>query len=163
MIKHRSYVWNLGNLDGSETSFDVVRAKCTGGMSRPAPLTSAAFTKTLSSKKFTNGKDDEPLVKQLYADHFTTAFSSVKKLRYDGLGWGDQEALHVAEVLASGAAKSLETLDLSRNKIGDEGAIAIATAVKSIPKLKWLYPNDNQVGARGRSALTAAGHSPTSW
>ena len=98
----------------------------------------SAFAAELETKSFTNGKVDKPLVKRLYEAAFKEQFGKATELNYDGLGWGDAEAAHLAEVLASGAAPRLERLYLSFNKIGDEGCKALAAALKegAAPSLK---------------------------
>ena len=74
----------------------------------------------------------------MYKDAFEEQFGKATMLYYVQLGWGDAEAAQLAEVLASGAAPRLETLRLSGNRIGDEGCMALAAALKegAAPSLK---------------------------
>ena len=74
----------------------------------------------------------------MYEAAFKEQFGKATVLDYGGLGWGDAEAAQLAEVLASGAAPRLEELNLSYNKIGDEGCKALAAALKegAAPSLK---------------------------
>ena len=116
-------------------------------------------------KTFTNGKDDKPLVKRLYEAAFKEQFGKATILGYDSLGWGDDEAVHVAEVLASGAAPRLKKLFLGHNKIGDKGCKALAAALGkegAAPRLEELYiytdryRSDSGIGVEGYEALAAA-------
>ena len=122
------------------------------------PLTLARFNEEIETKTFTNGKDDKPLVKKLYAGGFEEQFGKATLLFYSNLGWGADEAVQLAEVLASGAAKQLERLDLNDNNVGDAGAQALADAIAggAVPQLKELSLRDNSVGDAGAQALAAA-------
>ena len=113
-------------------------------------------------------------------------FRDMKELTYFKVGWGDDEAVQLAEVLplctsatgldlmynkisdrgakalaaafAEGAMPKLEDLYLSDNQIGDEGAVALAEAVGkgALPELEGLYLMDNQIGDEGAVALAEA-------
>ena len=77
-------------------------------------------------------------MKRLYEAAFEEQFGKATELEYNYLGWGDAEAAQLAEVLASGAAPRLETLNLLYNEIGDEGCQALAATLKggAAPSLK---------------------------
>ena len=68
----------------------------------------------------------------------------------------DAPALH--NVLKSEAMQHLETLDLHRDKLGDEGAVAIAAAAAGggMARLKGLYLYDCGFGGAGAKALASA-------
>ena len=113
-------------------------------------------------------------------------FRDMKELKYLEVGWGDDEAVQLAEVLplctsatelqlggnkisdrgakalaaafAEGAMPKLEKLFLPVNQIGDEGAVALAEAVGkgALPELKELYLSVNQIGDKGAVALAEA-------
>jgi Ran GTPase-activating protein (RanGAP) involved in mRNA processing and transport len=56
----------------------------------------------------------------------------------------------------------LETLHIANNQMGDEGAIALADAIKTLPKggvLDRVTIKDNSIGIRGRQALREAARS----
>ena len=130
---------DLGKMrDGKEYGWSSLRDDCTQDGGRRPPLLPSAFAAELETKSFTNGKDDKPLVKRLYEAAFEEQFGKATELDYRLLGWGDAEAAQLAEVLASGAAPRLETLDLFENQIGDEGCKALAAALKegAAPSLK---------------------------
>ena len=112
-------------------------------------------------------------------------FRDMKVIKYVDVGWGDDEAVQLAEVLplctsatrlslggnkisdrgakalaaafAEGAMPKLEKLFLTYNQIGDEGAVALAEAVGkgALPKLKELYLMSNQLSQTAKDAWEA--------
>ena len=112
-------------------------------------------------------------------------FRDMKELKYVEVGWGDDEAVQLAEVLplctsatelrlgsnkisdrgakalaaafAEGAMPKLEKLFLTYNQIGDEGAVALAEAVGkgALPELKELYLSDNELSQTAKDAWEA--------
>ena len=108
------------------------------GGGRPPPLLPEQFAERLEAKRFTNGKDDKPLVARLYKQAFEEEFGKAVVLAYKGLRWGDAEAIQLSKLLASGATPKLWSLYLSDNPIGDEGLKALADAIANgaAPELK---------------------------
>ncbi len=163
--------------------FDVVGSK---KYRRPAPLSPAAMARLVARKRFTSKKGDLPMVIALNTRTILSIFRDMKKLEYDGVGWGDDEAVQLAEVLplctsatelrlssnkisdrgakalaaafAEGAMPKLEVLHLGVNQIGDEGAVALAEAVGkgAMPELKELNLHGNRIGDEGAVALAEA-------
>ena len=163
--------------------FDVVGSK---KYRRPAPLSPAAMARLVARKRFTSKKGDLPMVIALNTRTILSIFRDMKMLRYREVGWGDDEAVQLAEVLplctsatvlnlnwnkisdrgakalaaafAEGAMPKLEILVLSFNQIGDEGAKALAEAVGkgALPKLEALRLSRNQIGDEGAVALAEA-------
>ena len=112
-------------------------------------------------------------------------FRDAKLVKYAEVGWGDDEAVQLAEVLplctsatklnlyenkisdrgakalaaafAEGAMPKLEVLRLTSNQIGDEGAVALAEAVGkgALPELKKLYLNRNKLSQTAKDACKA--------
>ena len=72
------------------------------------------------------------------------------------VGWGDDEAVQLAEVLP--LCTSATELNLDNNKISDRGAKALAAAFAegAMPKLEKLYLSSNQIGDEGAVALAEA-------
>ena len=138
--------------------YEAMRDQCTLNGTRPAPLSPGAFAAAMAGKGFTNGKDDRPLVIRLYTEHFTHHFSKVSELMYATLGWGDDHAEHIAQVIETGAMTNIECLRLGSNDIGDRGAMALARAlsVACPPKLQRIMLIDNRIRDAGRRALEAA-------
>jgi len=138
MTKSSDKSFDLGKLSGYERNAIDVIASCARGGSRPAPLLPEQFAERLEAKRFTNGKDDKPLVAGLYKQAFEEEFGKAETLHYAGLGWGDAEAIQVSKLLASGAAPRLLKLYLNGNPIGDEGVKALAEAIAggAAPALK---------------------------
>ncbi|EOD36225.1 hypothetical protein EMIHUDRAFT_122557 [Emiliania huxleyi CCMP1516] len=149
---------DLGRLTGDERRyFDVVNSCRTGG-SRPPPLLPERFAERLEEKRFTNGKDDKPLVAGLYKQAFEEEFGKAEGLRYRNLGWGDAEAIQISELLASGAAPKLWRLELNGNQIGDEGMKALADAIAggAAPALRVLSLGGNKASQAAKDAITSA-------
>ena len=165
-----------------EPIFDVVGSK---GYRRPAPLSPAAMARLVARKRFTSKKGDLPMVIALNTRTILSIFRDMKELVYLKVGWGDDEAVQLAEVLplctsatelnlgankisdrgakalaaafAEGAMPKLERLDLHMNQIGDEGAVALAEAVGkgALPKLKELWLKRNKLSQTGKDAWEA--------
>ena len=113
LAKSSALSLDLGKMrDGVEYDWRSLLDDCVQDGGRRPPLLPSAFAAALETKSFTNGKDDKPLVKRLYEAAFEEQFGKATELEYNYLGWGDAEAAQLAEVLASGAAPRLETLDL---------------------------------------------------
>ena len=75
----------------------------------------------------------------------------------DCLDDGDADVVARGEAFQSDAGGGrLRSLYLSRNRIGDEGALALAGALQSDGQLSRLHLDDNPLGERGILALHAA-------
>ena len=96
MTKSSDRSLDLGKLDGSETTKYQIMDKCTQGGGRLPPITPEGFAAAVQDKTFTNGKDDKPLVTELYRKEFAKQFGKAEVLVYKGLGWGDAEAVQDA-------------------------------------------------------------------
>ena len=144
------------------------------------------MARLVARKRFTSKKGDLPMVIALNTRTILSIFRDMKELTYMHCGWGDDEAVQLAEVLplctsatelslwknkisdrgakalaaafAEGAMPKLEGLVLKYNQIGDEGAVALAEAVGkgALPELKDLLLNNNQIGDEGAKALAEA-------
>ena len=143
------------------------------------------MARLVARKRFTSKKGDLPMVIALNTRTILSIFRDMKELKYQSIGWGDDEAVQLAEVLplctsateldlkfnkisdrgakalaaafAEGAMPKLEKLDLYNNQIGDEGAVALAEAVGkgALPKLEELYLYDNKLSQAARDAWEA--------
>ena len=127
-----------------------VQQVCKAG--RRAPLTPGAFGAVLATKHFTNGKTDHELVVGLYADFVREALGGATALSFNGLEWGDAEAMQLAEVLP--LCTSLKSLSLGSNvNISDAGVRALAERLPS--GLEELDLSENKFTAAGAAALVA--------
>ena len=140
---------------------------------RFAPLTPDGMHTLLMEKKFTNGADREVVVK-LYTNVAERCIYPAKELDYYGMSFGDEEMKVLCEwfpkceevkrlVLQSnaftatgwdllaevvgreGAMPKLKTLYLERNRIGEAGMAALASAVRggALPSCKTIYLGGN--------------------
>ena len=94
---------------------------------RTPPTAPDEFAKILSSKKFTNGRTDCDFVTEKYKAAFGDVISSVRTLVFEGIGWDVEQMVVLAGSLAF--AHQLQSLNLSRNRIGAQGASALATGL----------------------------------
>jgi len=133
--------------------FDVVGSE---PYRRPAPLTPAALARLVARKCFTSKKGDLPMVIALNTRTILSIFRDMKVIKYIDCGWGDDEAVQLAEVLP--LCTSATELHLQSNQISDRGAKALAAAFAegAMPKLEELYLFSNHIGDEGAVALAEA-------
>eukprot|EP00966_Prymnesium_polylepis_P319546 7375993-Prymnesium_polylepis.1 len=149
LTKDFDYTLDLGKLDGKQRDMKAIIIQvCTKGGARRPPITPEDFVAELQAKSFTNGKEDRPMVGELYRAAFVEEMGKAKELRYTGLGWGDEEMKALGKVVAMGALANLERLNLNANQIGDDGMIDFSRQIASgaLPLLKVLGLNANQIG-----------------
>lgn len=97
-----------------------------------------------------------------YEHGFNEALRDVRCYDLSALGWRDAEIVLLASALmhasAKGAGCDLSTLSLRGNRIGDEGARALATVIRSgtFDRLDQLDLSDNGIGDAGVDALARA-------
>jgi hypothetical protein len=73
-----------------------------------------------------------------------------------GSTWADAVICpDAARALAGASLKRLRALTLSSNRLGDEGAQALATA-RGLPRLESLWLTSNRVGLIGAQALLSS-------
>eukprot|EP00966_Prymnesium_polylepis_P158925 3673619-Prymnesium_polylepis.2 len=99
LTKDFDFSLDLGKLTGTETSLEDVVKVCTQGGGRKPPMLPSDFVEALKAKSFTNGKEDRPMVGELYRIVYSVReadggghYAAV----YSGLGWGDEEMVLVA-------------------------------------------------------------------
>ena len=133
--------------------FDVVGSE---PYRRPAPLSPAAMARLVARKRFTSKKGDLPMVIALNTRTILSIFRDMKMVKYVDVGWGDDEAVQLAEVLP--LCTSATKLNLAANTISDRGAKALAAAFAegAMPKLEKLILDSNQIGDEGAKALAEA-------
>ena len=114
------------------------------------------MARLVARKRFTSKKGDLPMVIALNTRTILSIFRDMKELEYRQVGWGDDEAVQLAEVLP--LCTSATVLDLAKNKISDRGAKALAAAFAegAMPKLEKLFLTYNQIGDEGAVALAEA-------
>jgi hypothetical protein len=121
---------------------------------RPPPPSPETVRRLLQTEKRFTTSSDVSKVADLYADFFGKV-TTVDALEFQGLEWGDADVVELCEVLPRFAA--LRTLDLSKNKIGPEGAKVIAEALKlGTAVVTELGLNANNIGPEGAIAIAQA-------
>ena len=110
----------------------------------------AAMARLVARKRFTSKKGDLPMVIALNTRTILSIFRDMKMVKYLKVGWGDDEAVQLAEVLP--LCTSATELWLFDNKISDRGAKALAAAFAegAMPKLEKLWPPLQPDWRRGR-------------
>ena len=137
-----------GNLVIDE-DFETVMGRCGGRRCvplRPDVVRHLLFTE----KKFTTDAD-KAVVADLYESFFNDVAGSCAQLWFNGLDWTDKEIRDLAGSMHF--FEKLEWLDLSGNKIGNEGAVAFADALKDLKHLNFVDLADNNIGLVGAAAL----------
>ena len=103
-----------------------------------------------TEKKFTTDAD-KAVVADLYESFFNVVAGSCTELFFSGLDWTDKEIRDLAGSLHF--FEKLENLDLTRNRITDEGAVTLADALKDLKHLKLVNLSYNKIGLVGAAAL----------
>ena len=111
MVKAAFLVMDLSVDPTNENDYDWFRWWKMSSEGRGAPLLPDRFKEQLEDKSFTNGKDDKPLVTELYRASFKARFGQVTELVYAGIGWGDAQVAALVAVLDAGAAPKLKQLE----------------------------------------------------
>lgn len=96
------------------------------------------FDQFAEAATFTNGKDDRPLVKRLYREHFCTEFANIKALAWLNLGWDAADVKRAMEKLSTVALPRLVVLHLGDQAESDEhGNIIGEAGIRAL-----TYPGD---------------------
>ena len=120
----------------------------------PGPRTAKRFAQLLRGKTFSNEGTDRPLVIGLYAASLERMLSAAGELQCGGLGWGDDDAEALAEVLP--LCTAARSINLSRNiGIGDKGIAAVcrALAAGAAPRVKEVNLQHLHIGPEATIAL----------
>ncbi len=108
--------------------------------------------------------DKRPVIREINRESFSSFWntmlvgaalkhnSNIKALRMTGAGV--QDVKFISEVLRTN--RTLEYLDISDSRMGDEGAEAIADIFKNNITLKWLCINKINMGDKGAQAIAEA-------
>jgi hypothetical protein len=102
---------------------------------RVPPMTPDNFEELLNTLHFRNGKSDCDLVAGLYRKTVVGFFGHAEELRVIGAGWGDEEIVTFAKIFP--LCTNVKAISLNMNKIGDQGAAALADAFK----ISGVLPN----------------------
>ena len=124
---HSAFLWRL-SYDG-----------CLAG-SRSAPLTPDRVASLLAQEKKFYASSDVATVAGLYKTFFDAVVPNQKDLALNKLGWGDDDAALLSEVLTCFC--QLEKLDLSENRIGPAGAMYLSARVVLMASITQVLPNE---------------------
>eukprot|EP00966_Prymnesium_polylepis_P113627 2627222-Prymnesium_polylepis.1 len=144
----------------TKEDLDDIVTVCTERGGRRPPMMLGIFVEELKDKSFTNGKEDRPMVGELYQAAFETQMGEATELNYGNLGWGNEEMVLVAKVVASSTLVQLQDLRLACNQIGDEGMNEVllrsSCQRRAAPQLNVLFLNVNQIGDGGMKSFSTA-------
>ncbi|EOD28006.1 hypothetical protein EMIHUDRAFT_457094 [Emiliania huxleyi CCMP1516] len=108
----------------------------------------------VTEKKFTTGKEDVEVVDALYRRFFEGVAGTATALAFSGLKWGPAESKALAAVLPRFV--TLESLDLSMNELGAEGATELAGYLRVSASLTEVQLGSNQLKDEGVTAICNA-------
>jgi len=112
--------------------------------------TPSDFALALERRTFSH-IEDYAVVMGLYRKAYAEAMGGAVKLNFASQRWSPEGACRFAKSLPY--CKSLETLDLTQNPLGDVGCDAIAAALPHCKRLKHLILNSDEIGDPGACAL----------
>ncbi|KAF1327123.1 Nlrc3 protein, partial [Globisporangium splendens] len=87
---------------------------------------------------------------------FDTEFAHVEKLDFAGKSLRQYGAAAIVEKLVESQVRACTSLDLSRNGLGDDGALEIARLLRDYPPLQRLDISFNGIGDAGAMAIADA-------
>lgn len=153
MVKNQELTLDL-SLDKSEGDVDFNQLVNECQVPRPAPVLPAAMDEALARLFYSNARDKLSL-SRLYRQSFATCYGNVMEYNFSWLGWGDVEAIAVADVLIEVRPPELHLVRLGHNRVGDEGARALANALTAYSRSIGLALQHNAVGDDGAFAFAA--------
>ncbi len=163
LVKDRACLLDLSTFEPGTGWLQAQRMCRTQG--RLAPMAPDAFERMMSGGvasgeiRFTSNADLDGIVLPNYRNGFIDALASVRKLKYDDLGWGDAQMATLAGALAFGHAhgglRELTLLSLNGNKLGPAAAESICELLGGgvLDRLEWLQLRNNGIGDAGHGAF----------
>ena len=156
IIKDRWGSWDAGKLSGSEKTLEHMRRSCTLGV-RQVALTPDQFDAEVRKKKFTNGKEDQPLCSRLYRSAFKKRLSSARVLNLNAMGMDDEQAIQLAAVLRTGVCANVKVISMHSNRVTSRGLVAVVAAITAVTfaSLKKFIVGNNDFGDVGANEIAA--------
>ena len=82
--------------------------------------------------------------------------SSAEVLYQSEKGYDDNDAVQLGKAIAAMKPPTLKQIYLSKNNVGDAGAIGLAAGLKELEAMDTIHFADNQIGDAGMAALAPA-------
>lgn len=146
------------SFDSQKISSDCDPGTKTKTTSEPqlAPLSLSRFVRELSSRTFTNGTSDRPLVIRQYGKHIRKTFRRLSNYQINHIKWDDNGLVKVADLIGEGHMQKLDWLSLLGKQFRPRGCQALADGMStSCPLLVQLDVSHNSnIGDAGLYALT---------
>jgi len=153
MNKDFDFCLDLGRVTKRHKFREDLVEEATAAGGREPPMLPQEFRAALVEKRFTNGKDDRPLVAQLYEDAFRERFVNTRELNYQLLRWGNRRVEQLARVLAHAGAPNVLLLDLTDAELTDVAPVASMIACGCMPALLKLDLENNPINDFGPLAV----------
>jgi len=141
-------ILDLELLDASFQDWESIDHRCHA--KRLPVLLPEVFSQQLQNKALSSSADQK-VVGEVYARAFRSLTSTVQVLYLQNIGWGDSHAYSLAMVMPS--YRSLVTLHLADNRIGDRGIEKLVQTFSKCPMLSLLDLGSNDVGPEGARAI----------
>ena len=107
------------------------------------------MARLVARKRFTSKKGDLPMVIALNTRTILSIFRDMKVVKYVGVGWGDDEAVQLAEVLPLCTSATELNSAAIRSRIVAK-ALAAAFAEGAMPKLEYSASTPTRLATRAR-------------
>ena len=120
-------------------------------LSRRAPIGPVEVARQVAQRRFTSRSTDLPMVIAINVRTILSVFRDAKVLFYSTVGWGDAEAVQLAEILP--LCSQVTDLWVTNNNVGDEGIAAIARWIGTSKTIQSVLLYNNPWGDRGADAL----------
>eukprot|EP00929_Paragymnodinium_shiwhaense_P015984 TRINITY_DN124095_c0_g1_i1.p1 TRINITY_DN124095_c0_g1~~TRINITY_DN124095_c0_g1_i1.p1 ORF type:complete len:768 (-),score=178.53 TRINITY_DN124095_c0_g1_i1:249-2552(-) len=145
-------VLDLSKMNQQCNNWEATDMHCAMTETTP-PLPPVAFAAAVD-KAPCRVEADRELLKDLYTSAFDASMSVVQEMFLEGLGWGDEQAAQLAEVLVA-KCHNVRAIFLAHNAIGDRGAQALAEAFSNCPWLSVVMLDFNNIGPVGAQKLAS--------
>jgi len=123
---------------------------------RQAPLIPREFETQQVLRAFTDKNVDLPTVNLVYELAFEGRFKGLDSLDFSGLSWGNHDVAQLCQVMAERAIQNCHTIDLSSNRITDDGMVHLFLCLQEtrvMPLLSQVELANNPASWEAASAV----------
>lgn len=140
MVTKNNFLLDLGKLDDSCTNWQKLTTVCK--YTRSVPRLPHEFNEELERAVFAV-EEDRPFCMMKYDEGFLEAIAAAEELSFSDLGWGDDEARALANMLPH--CGRLTKLALHGNKLTEKGVKILIGVLSKCPLLDQLWLTANTV------------------
>jgi len=130
----------------SHPDYEDIRQQCMD-LTRPIPLTPDQFRLVIQNKTFTKGSQDSNIVVSNYERSFSQVMSVITEFKFEAeqivtaaeakRGLGVEKAKMLSDLLPW--TPKLQQITLSKNKIGNDGAVALFSKLGMLSSQHFFY------------------------